>query len=161
MRRLVLLLLFSGVAVAQEQIPEPSHYYYGGVVLSDDYKIGSLRVPRDTQLNLSRRELSVRVGGQYTREVTITQCEGEGACYGRVDYALNSGSGLLNGDYIRLDGRAGGGPVVGRKLAVRGAPEQWAVWGEQINLGPGAKAAWWVGGDNPQLEGRATDAVPN
>jgi DNA gyrase inhibitor GyrI len=46
-------------------------------------------------------------------------------------------------------------------MAVRGADSQWAVWAQQINLGPGAKAGLWIGGDNPEVQGRQYDTVPN
>lgn len=73
-------------------------------------------------------------------------------CYDNINLMMGYGSGLINADYQRVE-NYGTGPAITRKTAVRGYAGQWAVWAEQINLGPGSKAALWISGDNPELSG--------
>ena len=159
------LCTISGATYAQQAIPQPTQSYYNGVVLSDNFRKGALYVPTNTTVELSRTELDVTVapGGSFMVDNDLTACHTQGAgstCYRDIHLTTGTGPGLINGDYRRVE-HYGTGPSIARKTAVRGSPSQWAVWGEQINMGPGAKAAIWIGGDNPQLENRRADIVPN
>jgi len=129
------------------------------------YAAGSVIVPGGGyEYQHDRIELGMTVGSaskSFARTILadVYGADGSSWAYGTVTLMQNHGAGLANGDYVRIMG--GTGPNIAHKTAVRVAPQQFAVWGEQINLGPGAKAALWITGDNPQLEGRTRDEVPN
>ena len=158
------LLFLTGLAAAQTPIPQPIGAYYGGLVLSDNFRRGSFYAPSGVHTELERLEMSVDVasGGVYMQKDTQTNCVlgTSSTCYGDIHLLTGTGHGLLNADYRRVE-HNGDGPSIARKTAVRGADAQWAVWAHQINLGPGAKAALWIGGDNPEIQGRGVDTVPN
>jgi len=163
--KMLALALVSTSTLAQTQIPQPSYKYAGGVLGSYNYAAGSVMVPGGGyEYQHERIELGMTVGSaseSFAKTILadVYGADGSSLAYGSTTLMLNHGPGLANGDYVRVQG--GTGPNIARKTAVRGAAQQWAVWGEQINLGPGAKAAFWITGDNPQLEGRARDEVPN
>lgn len=148
-------------------IQQPTAYYFGGILLSDNYSQSAFAVPRGVQLQLRRDEQTVTVGdgADFERSASITWCNpltATSMCYGDIHLTLGdaAGHGLINADYRRVE-NAGDGPSIARKTGVRGSPTQWAVWAEQINLGPGSKAALWISGDNPEIEGRGTDTTAN
>ncbi len=155
-----MFLMGNSVANSQTVIPEPTHTYYNGIILSDDFNQSQFLAPIGVQLNLTRDEQHIQADGIFARHNTITWCNStsHGTCYGDIHYTIGNGNELINSDYRRVE-HYGKGPSIARKTAVRGAPEQWAVWAHQINLGPGAKAALWIGGDNPEIQGRGTDTT--
>ena len=162
---IVALALLSTSALAQTPIPQPIYKYAGGVLGTYTYAAGSVMVPGGGhEYQHDRIELGMTVGSaskSFVRTILadVYGADGSSWAYGTVTLMQNHGAGLANGDYVRIMG--GTGPNIAHKTAVRVAPQQFAVWGEQINLGPGAKAALWITGDNPQLEGRTRDEVPN
>lgn len=158
------LALVSAPALAQTPIPQPAYQYAGGVLGTYNYAAGGVGVPNAHQYQFGRVELGLTLAPGSTGIVRsiftdVYGADGSAYAYGMTTLMQNHGAGLANGDYVRVQG--GTGPNIARKTAVRGDAGQWAVWGQQINLGPGAKAAIWITGDNPQLEGRQRDDVPN
>ena len=162
--KMLALALVSSSALAQTQIPQPTFKYFGGVLGSYSYEVGSVMVPTAREYQFDRVEMGLTLASSSKGIVRSILADAYGTdgsswAYGMTTLMLNHGPGLANGDYVRVQG--GTGPNIARKTAVRGDSKQWAVWAEQINVGPGAKAALWITGDNPQLEGRARDEVPN
>lgn len=156
------LLMMSTEALAQSPIYQPTFPYAGGVLGVQSYVAGSVDIPTGKQFDFGRIELNenLAAGTVGIVRAVFLDVDGSGYGYGSTILAHNHGSGLANGDYVRVEAAGGTGPVIAHKTAVRGDSAQWAVWGHQVNLGPGAKAAFWVTGDNPQLEGRLHDDVP-
>ena len=158
------LILASLSAQAQTQIAPPSGPYHG-VLYANSYQIGSLLVSSGTIREFGRFDIDmdVEAGASYRHRTIILDCDAVtgAACYGDVSLTYNLGKGLANSDYRRVEGATGSGPSIARKTAVRGDPAQWANWAHQINLGPGAKAALWISGDNPELSQHDADHVPN
>jgi hypothetical protein len=91
----------------------------------------------------------VATGGTspYRERDVVMETYGPGYAYDRVTLMLNYGTGGATGDYVRTHG-IGPGVTIARKTAVRGAASQWGVWAHQIALGPGAKSALWIHGED-------------
>jgi hypothetical protein len=93
-------------------------------------------------------EFVVTSGEQpYRLRDVVMETWGPAWAYDRVTLMLNAGSGGACADYTRVHG-IGDAPAIARKTAVRGAASQWGVWAHQIALGPGAKSALWIHGED-------------
>jgi len=158
------LALATSSALAQTPIPLPVFAYANGALAADTYQMGAVSVPAAHQWDLNRVDVDMftNAGSIGIVRSIFLDNYGPGFTYGATTLGYNHGTGLTVGDYMRVQNAPGGtGPTIARKTAVRGDANQWGVWAEQINMGPGAKAAIWISGDNPQLEGRGADTVPN
>lgn len=158
------MAMATAVAQAQTPIPAPVYTFAGDVLGVYSYSSGEVGVPAGKVYNFGRVENVVDLGANSTSIVRsilldVYGTSASSASYGMTTRVENHGIGLANGDYVRVFG--GTGPNIAHKTAVRGDANQWAVWNYQINMGPGAKAALWIGGDNPEVEGRGYDTVPN
>jgi hypothetical protein len=133
-------------------IYDAEYDYANGALGAQTYSAGNLSVPPSKQYNYERLAVTVAQGKASMAALRIgfvdiySQAQSHG--YGNVLRIRNHGDGGVSGDYIRAEGMAGStGPVIAHKTAVRGPELQWAVWGYQVAMGPGAKAAMWVHGD--------------
>jgi hypothetical protein len=91
----------------------------------------------------------VATGGAapYRERDVVMETYGPGYAYDRVTLMLNYGTGGATGDYVRTHG-IGPGVTIARKTAVRCDEMQWGCWAHQIALGPGAKSALWIQGED-------------
>lgn len=158
------LALAASSVLAQTPIPQPVFAYANGVLASNNYMLGALSIPGAHQYDHNRVDIDMftDTGSIGIVRSVFLDNYGPGFTYGATTLGFNHGTGLTVGDYMRVQNAPGGtGPTIARKTAVRGDPNQWGVWAEQINMGPGAKAALWISSDNAEIEGRGVDVVPN
>lgn len=154
-------------AHGQTSPPLSGFVYAGGVLESAAYTQESPFIPAGKQYQFKRTEqvlsfaASPEIATAAIIDAVLIDAYGADAnswAYGHTTLVQNHGPGLANGDYVRVQG--GSGPNIAHKTAVSCDAAQWGCWAEQINLGAGAKAALWIGGDNPTLYGRTRDSAP-
>lgn len=158
------LLATTGVlkATAANVMVQPSQPYSGGLLITNSYYVGDMVAYPGANTDYGRFTYGVALGAgsAWHHRTLMMYCMGVDSsnCYGDTISVENDGYGLGNAAYFRADG-AGPGPTITLKTAVRGDPDQWAVFAHQYALGPGTKVGLWIGGDSPWMRGLEADDV--